>query len=96
MNPKPYATAWNSIISGLDTIFDIIKKCDLEGRVSTICQSLDDLTMAYTDVDSWMNVDVPGLDGLYEDPLQCIIGLIGEDVAAPPWMVEENSPLAEE
>lgn len=96
MQPKPHARAWIGISSGLHTIFNIIRECDQEGRVYNICNSLGALTTAYTETESSINVDRALLDGMDEEPLQCIIRLIEEESGASRRVVEEYSPSLEE
>lgn len=96
MQPKPHARAWTGISSGLHTIFNIIRECDQEGRVYNICNSLGALTTAYTETESSINVDRALLDGMDEEPLQCIIRLIEEESGASRRVVEEYSPSSEE
>lgn len=92
MRPKPQATAWTGLRSGLTQIFNIIRQCDPDGRVRNICQSLERFTMAYTDPVPSVDVDTAMLDGLHEDPLQCLIRLIGDDARVPSRIEEQYSP----
>lgn len=91
--PKKHATAWANVTSGLDQIFSIIRQCDPDDRVLKICQSLDRLTLAYTDAQSTILVDPSRLDGLDQDPLSCIIRVVEEQAVVSSRVEEEYSPL---
>lgn len=80
MDPTLQSRVWNGHTSSLDQIFNIVKECDSDGRVYNICQSLERLTLAYTEAESSLgNVDTDVLDDLEAFPLSCMIRLIAQE-----------------